>query len=399
MLQDIPLKPLLRLGFFAVHDSEYAKRVVDGILRYQAEVGECVVRDFRYDAKLLNIDPQWFTRQRPWESWQPDGLVVHTHNDPRMYEWIGAGGLPVVNTTSCPTPFCAVHISFDGIARLAIEHFQQRGFSKFAYIAFEGFDQRCVAFEQRLKAAGFPLTAIDYGNYPSNLDEDVDRILASDSRLDDLLRNARQPLAILANNDAVGRGVCAAAKKLGINVPRDVAVLGINNLSACRTFDPPLSSIDTPGDQVGFRAMQMLVDKINGRPIPDRVQIEPRTIHTRDSTTQMSARRPDVMQANRIMSDRACEGLTVDKMIEELAVSRSTLYRECLNLLGRTPAEEISRIRLERAKEMLADSQTAITEIAGVVGYSRSSSFTDFFKTQTGMTPRAYRQQQRVRQA
>jgi LacI family transcriptional regulator len=226
-------------------------------------------------------------------------------------------------------------VSFDGIARLAVAHFEPLGFTDFAYVAFEGFGQRSDALERRLKTRGFPLKVIDYGNYPSNLDEDVDGILAGDDRLDQLLRGARKPLAILTNNDAVGRGVCTAARNLGLIIPRDVAVLGINNLSVCRTFDPPLSSIETPGDEVGYRAMQLLVDKIKGRPVPDRTEIDPQAIFARESTTQLQVKRPDVTHAMRIMRERACAGLSIEQIISEVAVSRSTLYRECISTLAR----------------------------------------------------------------
>src|SRR5437879_873363 len=90
---------LRRIAFFAPTGSEHAERMLQGILRYQVDRGGCVVREFRYEAWEPDETANWVRRARPWESWAPDGLVVHITDDPVLLDWVGAGGEPVINTT------------------------------------------------------------------------------------------------------------------------------------------------------------------------------------------------------------------------------------------------------------------------------------------------------------
>jgi LacI family transcriptional regulator len=94
--------------------------------------------------------------------------------------------------------------------------------------------------------------------------------VASDPALVTMLREAPKPLAVIASNDHIGRVVCIAAENLGFTVPTEVAVLGAGNLSAARTAFPPLSSVEVPAEEMGYRATELLMRLINGESIPKK---------------------------------------------------------------------------------------------------------------------------------
>lgn len=70
--------------------------------------------------------------------------------------------------------------------------------------------------------------------------------------------------AIFGANDHLARAVLFAAAQLGIDVPNQLSVLGIDNDQACNTFDPPLSSIDVPIHEIGKRAVKNLISMMQG---------------------------------------------------------------------------------------------------------------------------------------
>jgi AraC-like DNA-binding protein len=98
-------------------------------------------------------------------------------------------------------------------------------------------------------------------------------------------------------------------------------------------------------------------------------------------------------KALRVITLRAGDGMTVKELCGVLHVSPKTLQRHFLDIVGRTPSQELIRLRMERAKELLANTKFSIKFIAILTGYRRVSYFGDFFRRQTGLSPRAYRQQ------
>jgi LacI family transcriptional regulator len=113
----------------------------------------------------------------------------------------------------------------------------------------------------------------------------------------------------------------------------------------------------------------------------------------RKSTTLGSEKETDVVRARQIIRDRACEGVSIEEILDALSVSRSTLTREFASVLGCTPGEEMTRVRLERSKELLGTTTLPIARIAQMVGYASATNFTTFFRRHTGKTPRAFRKQ------
>jgi AraC-like DNA-binding protein len=102
----------------------------------------------------------------------------------------------------------------------------------------------------------------------------------------------------------------------------------------------------------------------------------PPTLHTR---------------ALQLIALRACDGLTIEDLLAALDVSRSTLERQFILHVGHTPGLELVRVRLDRAKELLAASDLPLKGIAKLTGYRNVPNFCAFFRKQTGMSPLGFR--------
>ena len=94
---------------------------------------------------------------------------------------------------------------------------------------------------------------------------------------------------------------------------------------------------------------------------------------------------------NVINENLSKEDLCVQDIADELALSRSKLYRKIKELTGKSANEMIRNMRLEKSKELLEVTEMTIGEICYKVGFSSPSYFTKRFKEHTGLIPKEYR--------
>lgn|GEM_PF-7037534 len=215
---------------------------------------------------------------------------------------------------------------------------------------------------------------------------------ASEAGLRKFLSTAPKPLGVLGLNDDFARCVCVACQALGLAIPDEVAVLGVDDTSVARLNVPPLSSIRPPGERVGYEAMKLL-DRIMCRgAIPAAPILIPcDAIGVRESTQRIAD--ASIERALRLIQVEACQGLTVGSLVRFLGVGRSSFEKRFTQQIGRTPGQELQRVKLHQARKLLAETELSVTRIAGMVGFARSSIFGAFFKKYAGMTPTEYRRQ------
>ena len=83
----------------------------------------------------------------------------------------------------------------------------------------------------------------------------------------------------------------------------------------------------------------------------------------------------------------------LDKIADEACFSKFHFVRLFKSIYGKTPHQYLTHVRIERAKEYLADGQT-VAYACFKVGFDSISSFTGLFKRRTGLTPRQYQLEQ-----
>ena len=133
----------------------------------------------------------------------------------------------------------------------------------------------------------------------------------------------------LAGNDVRGQQVLTTCREIGLRVPDDVAVLGVdNNELLCNLCDPPLSSIDPNCERMGYEVAALLTQLLAGRPASTRQNlIEPRGVVTRQSTEVLAIEDAEIAAVVRLIRLRACGGLTVEDVLAACSLSSSSLER------------------------------------------------------------------------
>jgi LacI family repressor for deo operon, udp, cdd, tsx, nupC, and nupG len=101
-----------------------------------------------------------------------------------------------------------------------------------------------------------------------------------------LLDRREPPTAIFCFNDEMAMGVIETAGRRGIRVPRDLSVVGFDDIRFARHIDPPLTTIAQPMREIGAGTVRMLVDILAGRTIAPVSVTLPHTLVVRSSTAR-----------------------------------------------------------------------------------------------------------------
>ena len=381
------MKPVRHVAVLVETSRSYGRGVLRGVARYNRERGRWSTY-FRPHG-LGDPVPAWL------KNWQGDGILARVDNR-RTAKALLAGGLPVVNLrgTLSELEFPFVGTNNRLVAKLGADHLLNQGFRHFAFCGYRpgfhtGFDRRCGDFKRLIEKAG---CRCDVYCRPSarTWEEQEDR-------LGQWIAGLPKPLAVMTSNDDRGLEVFDACRRVGALVPDQVAVLGVDNDEhLCELAIPALSSIELNLERIGCEAAALLDRLMSGRPAPKRPkEIGPRGVVVRHSTDVVAVEDPEVAQAVRFIRHHACEGIHLADVVEQVQVSRSTLAPRFKQHLGRTIYQEIRRIQVGRAKELLAGTHLPIKHVAREAGFRDVQYLTRAMGELVGQTPAAYRQEMR----
>jgi LacI family transcriptional regulator len=211
------------------------------------------------------------------------------------------------------------------------------------------------------------------------------------------LRGLRKPVGILALDDTNAHDLAEACVEADIGVPDHVAIVGVNNDDLlCESAWPPLSSINADYSRMGFAAAKVLDRLFAGEKLSrdERlVLLPPLGVVQRQSTSVLAVADTNLAEAIRFIREHACESCTVEDVLFRVPVGRRWLERAFAIHLGRTPKEEITRVRIDTARRLLGQTDLTIVEVAARCGYQELKSFYTAFGNVAGTTPAAYRRE------
>ncbi|MCF7864130.1 MAG: DNA-binding transcriptional regulator, partial [Kiritimatiellales bacterium] len=289
-----------------------------------------------------------------------------------------------------------VTLDEDAVGRMAAEYYLNRKFGNFAFIGniqHEFSRQRADAFEYALEERGFKCSTM---LYPTNIyGMDKKKRMSIDRRKAKWLEELPKPVAVFACDDWEAFQFIQFCRQHDFRVPEEVAVMGVGNDELlCNISNPPMSSIRTPIERVGYDAAKMLDSILNGQRLPEqKLFLQPSGLVSRQSSDVMHVKDPVVAKALQYIQDHIAEPMKVEDILKQVFVSRTLLERKFRTELGRTPLVEIRRQRVRRARQLLADSNLSISEIADTCGFSSDIRLSTVFKELTGQSPSVFRKE------
>ncbi len=359
----------------------YGREILKGVSRYLGEYGRWSV--FLDERELDAPPPEWLF------DWSGDGVILRS-TTPALAEGLRSRGLSVVDLNDRHGDLGLPRIASDmrSIGRLAAEHLLKRGFGAVAYCGFEGepwCEARLAGVRERAEPCGVFRTPWR-GLREHAWEEEIQAIGT-------WLKGLPRPLGVVACNDVRGHHVLDACRTLGLAVPEEVAVVGVDNAETfCDLCDPPLSSVVPDAARIGYEAAALLDRLMRGEAVPAETRLVlPRGVATRQSTDGVAIADPTVARAMRFIRENAHRPIGVDDVKSRLGVSRSTLERRFRSALGRSPHEEIGRARLRRVQALLSETDWPLARIAEAAGFEHPEYMMVRFKRATGLTPSQWR--------
>jgi len=324
-----------------------------------------------------------------------DGIIGRA--TPRLAEAARAAGVPLVNVwqNSPVTDVPLVAPDFKEAGRMAAEHLLARGFKHFGFLGRrreKSTRDRLAGFGAVLTAVGFSCsTLIISAGYPNN-PENWRKFTA---RLDEWMDRWSGPTGVSTSYDLLARHVACACDRRGLNVPQDVALVGAHNESViCLHPEPSLTSIDLGYERVGYRAAELLDRLMDGESPPTGpLLIAPAELVPRQSTDSYAVDDPLVARALRFIAEHGHEAIKVSDVVASMPASRRAMERRFQNAMHRSIADEITRLRLERAKRRLVESDESLKNVANASGFSNPTHFYRAFIRVEGLSPTEYRHQ------
>ncbi len=383
------MSDIRHIGLLFDIQEEYPRSIVEGIIRYGRASGR-----WKIMAKRCRPVLQWDDLKQ----WKGDGIVAWIRNQKDVKKLQNLD-VPVVNVSSWlpRSPFPSILSDNRAIGRLAAEHLLDCGLEHFAFfrVLATGYaSDREDAFKETIHAAGYECQSF-YIHSSKESSKSAHPADADTKELAKMLRSIEKPTGILAVTDFLGRHIIETCQECGIHVPDELAIIGVDNETMfCEMAEPQLSSVTLPGQQMGFQAASLLDSLIDGKNPPKTPTLIPPTgIMARHSTDVLTIEDPKVAAAVRFIHDNASRHFDVSDILKAVPVSRRTLEIHFRSIIGRTMHEEIRRVHIQRAKELLVQTHLSIPDIAESSGYSGSDRFRVAFVKETNMTPTAYRQQ------
>ncbi len=381
-------KRRLRVGLAIDAAMGYGRGIMRGVMRY------------------ANMRRSWLLHEEfhasvNLQEWPDcDGAILTTIT-PAVVKLIQAHSVQTVNCSESADPEVMPVVCVDGemVGRMAAEHLMNCRLKNFAFYGrkFPVSGARFRGFSEMLAQHGFSCWACpveylwmaraDWSKRPHW------------PELIEWLKQLPTPVGIMAWDDLTARDLAAACLDAKIPVPDHIAIIGVNNDDLlCDSAWPPLTSVNIDFSEVGYQAARQLERLLEGEKIRKKerlIRIPPLGVVQRQSTSMLAVNDPNLALAIAFIREHACDPCGVPDVLRHVPVGRRWLERQFLEHLGRTPHDEITRIRMEMAQRLLRESDETLPQIAERCGFAAVQSFSQAFRKTLNATPATYRRSHR----
>ncbi len=375
------MQKLPKIMVMIERDQAYDRGILKGIVQYADRNGS-----------WLFVPRQDAGAGRLWDS-DIDGLVLRSER---------AGAL----LSEIPQTLPVILIGPDGghsesirivchnskIGETAGRHLLSLGFTRFACYGIEGqawSAQRLEGFNRAVRTPRTDSSVYVFLRQAGALgfSEELSQTAA-------WIRSLPKPIGILACNDDLGLELLEACKAAQVNVPEEVAIVGVDNdLSKCELGSPALSSIELNTNRAGYSAAALLHQWMRQEPadFSEPVRVEPVRVVERQSTQIAAVPDEIVIRAMDYIRSQADRLIQVRNVADSVFISRRELERRFKKYLNHSIHQEIKIARVDFICRLLLETSDTISEIAARLGFSDAAHIGRYFKDIKGISPSEFR--------
>ena len=383
-----------RIAVSVEHVRGWGRRICEGIASFARGCPDWALTMFedgvpdkkelsKYDGFIWCVDDAW-TAKKLVATGRP---VIDLVNDGKYPGTISVGA----NHLAC--------------GQLAARHFITHRMTNFAFCGWEGLRfsmAREDAFVRTLRHNRYacPVCRSPKRTMTDFIESSVQRerltLPPDEAEIGKWIKALPKPVGIFCANDLRAWQVNEICRRSGIDVPRQVAILGADNDSVpCLFSNPTLSSVDTDTFGTGYRAAETLHAILSGAHHPKDtapILVKPIGVESRDSTAVYPVDPPWLATALGHIRSNVAKGLTASEVAEVAGRSYVAVEKAFKQKLGTTIQKEIMASRLETAQHLLAATHRPLADIAKLSGFRSVQYLCLCFQKQFGRSPLAYRQ-------
>ncbi|MDI6451323.1 XylR family transcriptional regulator [Anaerobaca lacustris] len=279
------------------------------------------------------------------------------------------------------------------IGDLAASHLLERGFRHFGYVGYDEMfwsQRRRESFAAKLHAAGHQCHFWVQNRAPQAHQWPGER-----KSLAAWLARQPKPLGVMACNDDRARNVVDACQIVGLNVPEEVAVVGVDNDEfVCNLSNPALSSVALNVEEAGYGAAERLDRLMNGLHVEaGSIMVVPTAVVARRSTEAMAIEDPIVAEAVAFIRGNGNKPLQIADVLRHVTISRRALHDRFRRIMGCTVHQYIKRVRVGEIERLLVNTDYTMAEIARTLGFTSPDHIASYFRSVRGVNPFALRRQ------
>lgn len=275
---------------------------------------------------------------------------------------------------------------------MAAQFFLSKGFTHFAFYGYEDTvwsDERCEGFFRCIESAGYGANFMEYKRQRLE-----DLWFYESTPLVNWLKSLPSHTALFCCDDNQGNKITEVCNFSGIQIPLDVAVLGVDNdTTTCNLSDPTLSSVNLNIEKGGYETASLIARMMKHDPnAPRNVIIQPRGVIARMSTNIFATDDPSILKAMEYIHSNLASPLCVKDVLRELPLSRRLFEIRFKQITGQSVYNYIMTHRMGLFARMLQESDKPIADLAAEIGMNNYGNLARQFKAVKGCTPTEYRQ-------
>ncbi len=324
-----------------------------------------------------------------------DGVIgSFAERDAFYSSFVQPNHIPAVSLTSTDVVPCVLPDNL-AIGKLGAEHLIGLGYKNFAFYFWQSKlheKLRAKAFKDNLKNGIHRFYKINDTLGPRVRRQSV---LARLSGLRRRLQRLPKPIAIMAPMDDLASEIVDLCTDIGLKIPEDVGVLGVNNDKLICDFAPvPISSVDDDEFKIGYEGAALLDRIMKGEAPPlQPLLVQPKRVEIRKSTDLIAITTvPDrqVVVAVRYITQHFGSTINTSNVARAAGVSTQSLQGRFVRHMGCTIHDYIFNKRIEHAKLLLQNPDNKVASVGEASGFGTRERFSRAFKEVVGMNPRTY---------
>lgn len=379
---------MIKILLLTDFSSGYGRSLLENVVRYAREAGPwsfyrmpLYFRELYGDEGVVEWAKKWGADAIIAQFTDIDFSVLNQLNIPIIVQNYKERSSGISNLTG----------DYFGTGVMAANFFLHKGYKSFAYYGLTDTvwgRERGEGFKKAVTSKGYDVYEFDNRKRTGseNWNFDIEHVRR-------WLQSLPKPIALFACDDYYALQITDVCKMYDINIPEEIAVLGVDNDKLlCDISDPQLSSIELDIENGGYEAGKLLHQFIEKKiTAPVDIIIKPLRIVPRASTERFAVSDKYIDQILRHINSNYQNTLSIDDLIQMVPFSRRVLEKKFKKETGTSVYQYLLELRIEKFADLLITTDLPLTEAAARAGFNDYKNISRIFVKVKELTPLQYR--------